>query len=75
METIDATRRTLEERIRSLKLENHQYDSRFSQARKEILKVAPLEVDQGDHHVSGLGVPMMYDLYFHFSCKTKGSVP
>ena len=29
METADTTRRTLEERIRSLKLENRQYDSRF----------------------------------------------
>ena len=42
METIDAARRTLEERIRSLKLENRQYDSRFLQARKKILKVALL---------------------------------
>ena len=29
METVDATRRTLEERIRSLELENRQYDPRF----------------------------------------------
>ena len=29
METADTTRRTLEERIRSLKLENRQYDSQF----------------------------------------------
>ena len=47
----------------------------FSQVKKEILKVAPLEVDQGDPYAGGLGVPMMYDLYFYFSCKTKGSVP
>ena len=29
METVDAARRTLEERIRSLELENHKYDPRF----------------------------------------------
>ena len=38
----------------------------FSQVRKEILKVAPLEVDQGDPHAGGLRVPMMYDLYISF---------
>ena len=46
----------------------------FLQVKKETLKVAPLEVDQGDPHVGKLGVLMMYDLYFYFSCKTKGSV-
>ena len=34
------------------------------QVKKEILKVAPLEVGQGDHHASEPGVPMMFDLYF-----------
>ena len=29
METADTTRRTLKERIRSLKFENHQYNPRF----------------------------------------------
>ena len=29
MEAADTTRRTLKERIRSLELENHQYDPRF----------------------------------------------
>ena len=29
METADATKRTLEERIRSLELKNHQYDPHF----------------------------------------------
>ena len=45
----------------------------FSQVKKEILKMAPLEVDQGDPHTSGFGVPMMYDFYFAY--KTKRSVP
>ena len=45
----------------------------FSQVRKEILKVAPLEVDQGDP-VGGLEVLMMHDLYVYFSYKIKGSV-
>ena len=31
-------------------------------------------MDQGDPHAGALGVLMMYDLYFYFSCKTKGSV-
>ena len=43
----------------------------FSQVKKEILKVTPLEVDQGDPHAGGLRVLMMYDLYFYFSCKRK----
>ena len=47
----------------------------FWQVRKEIMKVAPLEVDQGDPHIGELEVPMMYDLCFYFSYKTKGSVP
>ena len=46
----------------------------FLQVRKEILKVAPLEVEQGDPHVGRLRVLMMYDLYFYLSCKIKGSV-
>ena len=75
METADTTRRTLKERIRSLKLENRQYDPRFSKVKKEILKVALLEVDQGDPQAGGLEVLMMYDLYFYFSYKRKGSVP
>ena len=33
--------------------------------------MAPLEVGQGDPHIGGLGVPMMYDLYFYFSAKQK----
>ena len=36
----------------------------FSQVKKEILKVAPLEVDQGDPLAGGLEVPMMFDMYF-----------
>ena len=47
----------------------------FSQVKKEILKMTPLEVDQGDPHTSRLEVLMMYDLYFYFSYKRKGSVP
>ena len=47
----------------------------FLQVKKEIVKVAPLEVDQGDPHAGGLGVLIMYDLYFYFSYKRKGSVP
>ena len=38
----------------------------FSQVRKEILKVAPLEVDQGDPLTGGLRVLMMHDLYVFF---------
>jgi len=38
----------------------------FSPVNKEILKVAHLEVDQGDPHVGGHGVLMMYDLYISF---------
>ena len=68
METTDFIRRVLNLKIVSTILT-------FSQAKREILKVAPLEVDQGDPHVGGLGVLMMHDLYFYFSCKTKGSVP
>ena len=41
----------------------------FSQVKKEILKVAPLEVDQGDPHAGGLRVLMMHDLYFYFPAK------
>ena len=44
----------------------------FSQVKKEILKVAPLEVDQGDPHAGGLKVLMMYDLYFYFPTKEEG---
>ena len=36
----------------------------FSKVKKEILKVAPLEMGQGDPHISGHGVPMMFDLFF-----------
>ena len=43
----------------------------FSQVKKEILKVAPLEVDQGDPHTGGLGVLMTYDLYSYFYCNIK----
>ena len=75
METINTTRRALKERIRNLELEICQYDPRLSQVRKEILRVALLEVYQGDPHASRLGVLMIYDLYFYFSCKRKGSVP
>ena len=35
-----------------------------SQVNREILKAAPLELGQGDPHAGGLGVPMMFDLYF-----------
>ena len=68
METTDSTRRVLNLKIVSTILA-------FSQAKKEILKVSPLEVDQGDPHIGGLRVLMMHDLYFYFSYKTKGSVP
>ena len=71
METADTTRRTLKERIRSLKLENRQYDPRFSKVKKEILKVALLEVDQEDPHASGLEILMMYDLYISFFLQKK----
>ena len=47
----------------------------FSQVKKEILKVAPLDMDQGDTPAGRLGVLMMHDLYVYFSCKTKRSVP
>ena len=47
----------------------------FSKVKKGILKAVPLEVGQGDPYVGGLKVTMMYDLYFSFSYKTKGSVP
>ena len=43
----------------------------FLQVKNEILRVAPLEVDQGDPHVGGLKVLMMYDLYFIFPAKEK----
>ena len=43
----------------------------FSQVKKEILKVAPLEVDQGDPHVGGFRVLMMYDLYISFFMQKK----
>ena len=45
------------------------------QVKKEILKVAPLEVGQGDLHAGGLGVPMTFDLCFSFFLQTKESVP
>ena len=41
------------------------------QVKKEILKVAPLAVDQGDPHTGGLGVLMMHGLYFYFPAKEK----
>ena len=68
METTNSTRRVLNLKIVSTILA-------FSQAKKEILKVAPLEVDQEDPHAGRLKVLMMHDLYFYFSYKTKGSVP
>ena len=37
METVDATRRTLEERIRSLELENRQYDPKSLRCRVDLL--------------------------------------
>ena len=46
-----------------------------TQVKKEILKVALIEVGRGGLHAGGPRVPMMYDLYFYFSCKRKGSVP
>ena len=42
-----------------------------SQVKKEILKVAPLEVDRGDPHAGGLEVLMMSDLYFSFFLQNK----
>ena len=49
----------------------------FSQVRKEILKVAPLEVDQGDPLTGGLRVLMMHDLYvfFFFGKMSQGRMP
>ena len=38
METADAARRTLEEKIRSLELENRQYDPRFFTSREENIE-------------------------------------
>ena len=35
MEVADSARRTLEDRIRNLKLENHQYDPRFNASQEE----------------------------------------
>ena len=75
METTNTTRRTLEERIKNSNLKIASMILTFSQVRKEILKVAPLEVDQGDPHAGRLRVLMMYDFYFYFSCKRKGNVP
>ena len=43
----------------------------FMQARKETLRVAPLEVGLGDLLVGRLGVRMMLDLYFIFLAKTR----
>ena len=43
----------------------------FSQVGKEILKVAPLDMDQGDPPAGGLGVLMMYNLYFLFFLQNK----
>ena len=71
MEITNTTRRTLEERIRSLNLENFSMILAFSQFKKEILKVAPLEVDRGDPHAGGLEVLMMSDLYFSFFLQNK----
>ena len=39
----------------------------FMQVRKETLRVAPLEVGQGDLRPGGPGVPMMLDSFFFFS--------
>ena len=73
MEAADSTRRTLEERIRNLRTISMILDS--MQVKREILKVAPLEVGQGGLHIGGPEVLMMFDLYFfNFTCKTKGSV-
>ena len=67
METTDSTRRVLNLKIVSTILT-------FSQAKREILKVAPLEVGQGGLHIGGPEVLMMFDLYFfNFTCKTKKS--
>ena len=43
----------------------------FLQVKKEILKVAPLEVDQGDPHAGRLRVLMMYDMYISFFLQKK----
>ena len=63
METIDNTRRTLEERIRNLELENRQYNPHFFSSQ------------EGNPPIGGLGVLMMHDLYVYFLAKQKGSVP
>ena len=62
METADSTRRTLEERIRNLRTISMILDS--MQVKREILKVAPLEVGRGGLRAGGPGVLMMFDLNF-----------
>ena len=47
----------------------------FMQVKREILKTAPLEMDRGGLLIGRPEVLMMFELYFYFSCKTKGSVP
>ena len=43
-----------------------------SQVKREILKMAPLEVGQGDPHAGETEVLIMFDLYFfNFSFKKK----
>ena len=39
------------------------------QVKRDILKVTSLEVGRGGLHKNKPGVPMMFDLYFNFSCK------
>ena len=50
MEATDATRRTLDERTKSLKLENRQYDPHFFTSYEGNTKGSSSEVGQGDPH-------------------------
>ena len=70
METTNITRRALKERIKSLELENCQYDPRFFASQE-----GNTEGGSSRGGSRRLGVPMMYDLCFYFSYKTTGSVP
>ena len=56
METTDNTKRNLEQESGTSNLKIISTIPAFSQVKKEILKVAPLEVDQGDPLAGGLRV-------------------
>ena len=65
----DSTRRSLEERIRTLELENRQHDPRFYASQKGYTEG---DFSRGGSRRSSQnrpGVPMMFDLYFNFSYK------